>query len=87
MTVHEMDRMGAWSDDDGTAWLPRSIYTRTQARTFYSELCGAPWIGVSVLARHARHAPEHPDAAAFDGEFWVECSKDEPGAFAVWRCE
>ena len=87
MSVHEMDRIGAWSSEDGTAWLPRSHYTRSQARSFYAEWCGAPWIEVAVLARYARHAPDDLGAAEFDGEFWVECGREAPGAFPVWRCE
>jgi hypothetical protein len=84
--IHEMDAMGAWRDD-GTAWLPRSRYTRAQARTFYARECGAPWIEVSVLARFMRHAPDEPEAREYDGDFWRECKPDVPGAFPVWRCE
>ena len=88
LTPDMPDAMGAWSGDDGTAWLPRHYYpTREAARTFYSEFTGTPWIEVSVPSRFARHAPEHERAAEFDGDYWVECDKDEPGAFRVWRCE
>ncbi len=83
------DAMGAWSGEDGTAWLPRAYYpTREAARTFYSSFTGAPWIEVSVLSRWARHAPESDDRAPeFEGEWWQECERNAPGAFQVWRCE
>jgi hypothetical protein len=86
---HLMDRMGAWSDN-GTAWFAREHYpTRADVRRFYiSEFDPAiPYIELSVLARYARHAPDDPAAPEFDGEFWVQCQKDEPGAFPVWRVE
>lgn len=85
-TVHEMDEMGAHGDD-GEVWLPRSRYTREQARTWMTEYTGERWIDHRVLARHMRHCPEHPAAGEFDGEYWTECEKDAPGAFPVWRCE
>lgn len=83
---HEPDSMGAWSEE-GIAWLPRSKYSRTQARTMYADHCGVPWIDVRVLARWSRWDPENPLAGEYDGEFWVECKKDDPGAFQTWRCE
>jgi hypothetical protein len=86
---HLMDRMGAWSDN-GTAWFAREHYpTRADVRRFYiSEFDPAiPYIELRVLARYARHAPDDPAAPEFDGEFWVQCQKDEPGAFPVWRVE
>jgi hypothetical protein len=78
--------MGAW-DEDGTVWLPRSRYTRSQARTFYSNLCGFPWIEARVRARWMHYTPTAPGADEYDGEFWTECDRDTPGAFPVWRCE
>jgi hypothetical protein len=85
-TVHEMDREGA-HDGDGVTWLPRSRYTRGQARTAIAELRGCAWIDVRVLARHMVYAPTHPDAAEYDGDFWIECERGDAGSFPVWRCE
>ena len=83
---HEMDEMGAHSDD-GVTWLPRSRYTRSQARTWCASEWSEPWIAVRILSRYMVYAPDHQDAAEYDGDYWLECSSDTPGAFRVWRCE
>lgn len=75
------------SNDDGVIWLPRSEYTRAQARTFFSDHVGAAWIDVRVLARWMVWTPDDPCAEEYDGLYWTECKKDVPGAFQVWRCE
>lgn len=85
-TVHEMDEMGA-QDEMGVVWLPRSRYTRTQARTWFANWTGMPWIEARIVSRFMVHAPDDPGAGEYDGEYWVECSRDHPGAFPVWRCE
>lgn len=87
-TVYEMDEMGAHSDD-GTVWLPRSRFTRTEARSHYiAQFANSClWIEPRVLSRFMRHAPDADVADEFSGEFWVECDRDAPGAFPVWRCE
>ena len=86
-TVHLMEREGAWSDD-GQAWVAKEHYpTRSAAMTWFSKFTDIPYIEVSCLSRHAVYAPDHPEAAYYDGDFWVECSADTPGAFPVWRCE
>ena len=82
---HEPDAMGAHAED-GTVWLPRSRYSRSQARTWFSDFAGVRWIDVSVLARWMVHAPDDPCAAEYGGEYWCECSRETPGAFRVWRC-
>lgn len=86
---HEMDALGVHSDADGVIWLPRSLYTREQARTFIiSEFNpGCRWIEIRVRARWMRYAPDDPRAIAYDSDFWCECQADAPGAFQVWRCE
>ena len=85
--VYEMTAEGAWNDDS-VCWLSRRLYpTREAARSFYADWCGVRWIEVKVHARHCRHDPDNPLAPEFDGEYWAECDKDEPGAFPVWRCE
>ncbi len=69
--------------DDGPVWLPRSRYPRQQdARKWYADWTGLPWIEVSVLARWAVHTPQ-----PHEPEWWSECPADTPGAFRVWRCE
>ena len=78
---------GAWSED-GEAWFAKQHYPkRSQAMSYFSSFTGIPYIEVSCYSRHAAYAPDHPAAAAYDGEYWVECAKDHPGAFPVWRCE
>jgi hypothetical protein len=88
--LHEpylMQPEGAWSED-GTAWYAREHFpTRSKARTEFANFTGIPWIEVRVLARFSRHAPDDPAAGEYDGEYWVECDADAPGAFPVWRCE
>jgi hypothetical protein len=82
-----MEREGAWSED-GQAWFAREHYPkRSQAMSYFSKFTDIPYVEVSCYSRHARHAPDDPAAAMYDGAYWVECAKDEPGAFPVWRCE
>ena len=82
--TREPDLMG-FGYDDGTVWYPRSAYpTRSAARTAYANWTGAAWIEISVLSRWARYAPE---LAPEPCDWWVECPRDTPGAFEVWRCE
>lgn len=88
--LHEPDRMGVWRENGETIWLPRSLYpTRASARTFCLSEADWPcaWIEVRVLARWMRHAPERDEWNEYGGEYWIECGRDEPGAFRVWRCE
>lgn len=82
----EMGSEGAWSEQ-GEAWFPRSRLSRSQARTVFTSMTGAHWIEVRVLARYARWAPELHEAQEYEGSYWVECGRDEPGAFPVWYCE
>lgn len=84
--AYEMTEEGA-HDGEGTVWLPRSRYTRAQARTAIANLNGCAWTEVQVLARWMVYAPTHPYAAEYDGEFWTECKSGTPGSFQVWRCE
>jgi len=81
------DAMGAWNAD-GTAWLPRRFYaTRNEARSAYAAIVGCDYFETEARARWCRHAPADPAAAEFDGDYVVECERDEPGAFPVWRIE
>ncbi len=83
--IHTPDAMGAWNDD-GTAWLPRRYYaTRNEARSAYARITGCDYIETEARARSCRHAPDDPAAEEFNGEYWVECTRGEPGAFPVWR--
>lgn len=78
---------GAWNDQ-GIAWYAREHFPkRSQAMTEYASFCGISYIEVHCYARFAVYDPTAPGASEYDGEFWVECDKDRPGAFPVWRCE
>lgn len=79
---YEPDEMGfGW--EDAQVWLPRSRYSKqSDARKFYAEHTGVPYVEIRVLARWAVHDPR-----PYEPEWWVECPKGTPGAFPVWRCE
>lgn len=86
--LHEMDEMGAHSDVDGCAWYPKSKFpSRGKAREMFSDFCGELFIDVRISSRFMRWAPELDPGGEYGGEYWVECDKDAPGAFPVWRCE
>lgn len=56
----------------------------SHCRNFASD---AEFTLLRVQARYMRFAPELPGAQEYDGEYWTECSPDEPGAFPVWRVQ
>jgi hypothetical protein len=85
--AHLMPREGAWGED-GTAWFADEHYpTARKAREAYASVCGVRYGEVEAEQVYVRHAPEHPSASEFDGEYWAQCDPGEPGAFLGWRVE
>lgn len=78
----EPDAMGVWSDEDATVWLPRSLYPkRIEAIRWAMEQWSCRFLDVRCLSRWMRFQARDWE------EWWIECGRDEPGAFRVWRLE
>lgn len=84
------DAMGVWSEY-GEVWLPRALYPRRwDAIKFALDHWGADhFLDVRCLSRWMRYAPNEapPNEADYPVDYWIECGKDAPGAFRVWRLE
>ena len=89
---HLPDSMGIWSED-GEVWLAKEHYPkRSQAIMFAMKHFGCGFIEVRCRSRWMRYDPqEYPESVEplvfITEDFWVECDKDHPAAFPVWRCE
>ena len=86
------DAMGVWSDGGDVVWLPREHYPtrmeairwamREWAVTLPEVRCRSRWL------RYEPHVARNADGSvAWAEDYWIECAKDEPGAFPGWRLE
>jgi hypothetical protein len=94
--LKEPDEMGVWSEAQETVWLPRSLYpARTDAIRWAIDQWSVGWLDVRCLSRWMRYEPRVVGGFTLDGrtdpgwseDWWVECDRDDPQAFRVWRLE
>lgn len=80
-----LDSMGAWSDSEPIAWLPKSHHDRNSARQLFMAETGCYWTDVRCRTVWIYPDYDHPWQGEEGCPTWFECGPKNVAAIEAWR--